>query len=108
MKSPTYKTLSILLILSCIPLLGLECHWGGDDDDDNPAATETLSTRAEATVYTIDVTTMDVETDDDVILTCDLPTGVVLIVGDRVEVIIDFESVESMWVITGSEFYQKR
>lgn len=115
---PGLKTLRragiIFIILSWVMLCGLECHWPGDGGgassgtgagtDDPP---ETLSTTTEATVLTIDATTMDVETDDEVILTCDLPSGVVLIVGDRIEVTIDFESDESMWVITGSEFYQK-
>ncbi len=107
-----HKILIIFVILSWVMLCGLECHWPGGDDDDfgggnDPAETEILETRAYATVDTIDVTTMDVETDDGVILTCDLPAGVVLIVGDRVEIVIDFESNESQWVITHTEFFQK-
>ena len=109
-----HKILIIFVILSWVMLCGLECHWPGGDDDDfgdsnssDPDEIEILETRTFATVDTIDTTTMDVETDDGVILTCDLPTGVVLIVGDRVEITITFESNESMWVITTSVFFQK-
>ena len=113
MKTLTYRISSILIILSWIMLCGLECHWHGDGDNGDGTGTsasepiENLSTNTDATVVTIDATTMDVETDDSVILTCDLPTGVVLIVGDRVEIVIDFESDESQWVITNTEFFQK-
>jgi len=113
-KSLAYKILSIPLILSFTILCGLEGPWPGDDDSSGSSAStsandpiETLSTTTDATVDTIGVTTMDVETDDGVILTCDLPSGVVLVVGDRVEITINFESNESMWVITGTEFFQK-
>lgn len=100
---------TIFIILSWVMLCGLECNWPDDDDDNStdPAETQTLSTRADATVITIYTTVMDVETDDDVIFTCDLPTGVVMVVDDRVEIIIDFESSASNWVVTGTEFYQK-
>ena len=113
MKIFKHKILIIFIVLSWVILCGLECHWDADDDDNgndnsnDPAETETLETRTYATVDTIDVTMMDVETDDGVILTCDLPTGVVLVVGDRVEITITFESNESMWVITTTEFFQK-
>lgn len=99
---------TIFIILSWVMLCGLECHWDDDDDDvSDPVETQTLSTRADATVITIYTTVMDVETDDDVIFTCDLPAGVILVVGDRVEIEIDFESNGTQWVITGTEFYQK-
>ncbi len=111
MKTLTYRISSILIILSWVMLCGLECHWPGDSDNgdntDTSETTEYLSMNTEATVVTIDTTTMDVETDDSVILTCDLPTGVVLIVGDRIEITVTFESNESMWVITTTEFFQK-
>lgn len=105
MKIFTNKYLILFIVLSWVMLCGFECHWPGDGDLDE---TEILATRAYATVDTIDVTTMDVETDDGVILTCALPAAVVvLIVGDRVEITIIFESNESMWVITTTEFFQK-
>ncbi len=105
-----HKILIIFFILSWVMLCGLECHWGAHDDDDNDdnlTETEILETRTYATVDTIYTTIMDVETDDGVILTCNLPAGVVLIVGDRVEIVIDFESNESRWVITHTKFFQK-
>ena len=113
MKIFTNKYLILFIVLSWVMLCGFECHWPGDGDDDfgnggDLDETEILATRAYATVDTIDVTTMDVETDDGVILTCALPAAVVvLIVGDRVEITIIFESNESMWVITTTEFFQK-
>ena len=50
---------------------------------------------------------MDVITDDDVVLTCDLPSDPVLIEGDRVEIIIDFESLDDNWVMIDVQFDQK-
>ena len=112
MKIFANKYLIVFIVLSWVMLCGLECHWPGGDDDDfgnssDPDETEIIETQVYATVDTIDTTTMYVETDDGVILTCDLPTGVVLVVGDRVEITITFESNESMWVINTTEFFQK-
>ena len=114
MKIFKHKILIVFVILSWVMLCGFECHWPGDGDDDfgngNSSSLdepEIIETYAYATVNIIDATIMDVETDDGVILTCDLPTGVVLIVGDRIEITIIFESDESMWVITTTEFFQK-
>ena len=102
-----------LLIMSYVVICGLECSWMHDNSDDDggtgddPVETEIMETRAYATIDAIDVATMDVETDDGVILTCDLPSGVVLAVGDRVEIIIQFESNESQWIITDVEYFQR-
>jgi len=41
---------------------------------------------------------MDVITDDDVVLISDLPSDPALIEGNRVEMIIDFESPDNNWI----------
>ena len=115
MKNFIHKILIILVILSSIMLLGLECHWGDKDDDvgdvgDDPADIKTLSTTAIATVDVIYATEMDVitVTDDGVVLTCDLPTSPILVEGNLVKIIIDFESVDdNNWVIIDVQFDQK-
>ena len=89
-------------------LCGFECHWGDDDNDDGSTSTvETLNTTAIATVDVIYATEMDVITDDDVILTCDLPATPTLVEGDLVYITVDFESLDDNWVIIDVEFDQK-
>ena len=107
------KILTVLLVLICIMICACDVEWigwGGDSTETEPESEsepETISTNVTATVDVIYATEMDVITDDDVVLTCDLPSDPVLIEGDRVEIIIDFESLDDNWVIIHVQFDQK-
>jgi hypothetical protein len=105
MKIFTHKFLIVFVVLSWIMLCGFDCHWS--DDNDDPADTKTINTTSIATVDVIYATDMDVITDDDVVLTCDLPISPVLAEGDLVYIIIDFESLDDNWAIITVEFDQK-
>jgi len=104
------KFLTILLVLICVIISACDVEWvgwGGDDNDESTTTVEALSTKTTATVDVIYATEMDIVTDDDVVLTCDLPTAPVLVEGDLVYIIIDFESLDDNWVIIDVEFDQK-
>lgn len=105
------KILTVLLVLICIMICACDVEWigwGGDSTETEPGSEpETISTSVTATVDVIYATEMDVITDDDVVLTCDLPSDPVLIEGDRVEIIIDFESLDDNWVMIDVQFDQK-
>ncbi|MBA7604093.1 hypothetical protein ES703_11211 [subsurface metagenome] len=108
------KILTLMLVLICIMTSACDFGWGwvgdDDDDDDETLVVETLSTTAIATVveiYTIEHDYMDVVTGDGVVLTCDLPGDPVLIEGDIVEIIINFESPGYCWTIIDVYFDKK-
>ena len=101
--------LTALLFLICIIISVCDVEWvgwGGKDDDPEPEP-ETISTSAIATVDVIYATEMDVITVDGVVLTRDLPSDPVLVEGDLVEIIIDFESLDDNWLMIDVQFDQK-
>ena len=106
------KFLTTLLVLICIIICACDVEWVGWGGDSaalsvNEPEPEIISAYVTATVDVIYATEVDVITDDDVVFTCALPGDPILIVGDLVEIIVVFESLDDNWVIIDVQFDQK-
>jgi hypothetical protein len=80
----------IAMLFACFFVTGCKIDWFGSDEDDLAVKEDELTVNTLATVTAVDGSSLQIQTDTDIIFDCSAPTGDVPAVGDTILAVINY------------------